>query len=198
MMDMPNTHNEGVEDLGEKSSSCPREIVSELRPAGFWIRICAYSVDNAPLMFLSYLNDISIKSIALLIVLEMIPVIYKPFMESFCGATLGKMVCRIQVVDEDGKRLSLSAAYIRYLSFLSCNVVGVVVTAMMFLTPGYERVSSWGEMMEFPWPLEPLAVVASVILLLDCGVVAFTRSKCAVHDLIAGSYCVYKQAQKHT
>ena len=118
-------------------------------------------------------------------------------MEWLCGSTLVKMVCGIQVMDKHGNRLNLSAAYVRYLTFLFAKVVEVVTTAIAFMLPEYQRVSSFSEMLEFPTPLEPLQIVAAVIVLLDCGVVAFTRSKCAVHDLIAGSYCVYKQSRKH-
>jgi len=197
-MDTPETSSEEFRDSQEEPSSYEQDIAGKLRPAGFWIRLCAILVDDAifaPIIILSYLNNISIKSLPLLIALYIPGLIYKPFMESFCGATLGKMVCGIRVMDKNGKRLNLSAAYVRYVTFLFARVVAFATTAIAFTLPEYERVSSLSEMLEFPNSLESVTVVAGVILLCDCGVVAFTRSKCAVHDLIAGSYCVHKESR---
>ena len=95
--------------------SCAEPMPGYARPAGFWIRVGASIIDSLvfiPIAALGFWNTFSLKSTALLVVLSVPGFFYKPLMEAFCGATLGKMSCGIKVTDPKGKKLSLFYAYV--------------------------------------------------------------------------------------
>lgn len=187
-----------VEDSAEYCSSCEAEIASSHKPAGFWIRVGASLIDSlvgAPLIVLYFFNLVSIKSMFLLIVIPIPGAIYKPFMESFFGATLGKMACGIRVMDELGEKLTLKAAYIRFLPFLLSKITGLIGILMTFSSTEFQRASTFIEIAEMQSPIDLIETIVVLFVLLDCVVVAFTPSKCAIHDLMAGSFCVFKHRE---
>src|SRR5687767_7279656 len=70
---------------------------------GFWLRLGALIIDTvilAPISFgVMFFNITSWKSPLLLIIFSLIAVGYKPAMERYYGATLGKMALKLRVVN---------------------------------------------------------------------------------------------------
>jgi len=166
-------------------------------PAGFWIRVLATLIDVlvlSPVGALSFINLLYVKSLLLLFVLQLPWLLYKPLMEALYGATLGKMALKIRVIDTHGNNLTLSKAYIRFLLFLAPVVVSFAALLSLFLNPGFEGASSFEEIYELTLgnPLYSLSSIAGWVVLIDVVVVAFTRRKRAIHDMMAGSFCVYR------
>jgi hypothetical protein len=119
----------------EFCSNCGEPMEGYSRPAGFWIRVGASIIDKLifiPIGILSYWNMYSLKSTAVLVLISLPKLIYKPFMESFFGSTLGKMSCKIKVIDDNGKKLSLFNAYIRFFPFLLLAGVGLAGQLILF------------------------------------------------------------------
>ncbi len=168
------------------------------RPAGFWIRAGAYIIDILifiPIMILSFWNTFSLKSTVVLILISLPGLIYKPFMESFFGATLGKMSCKIKVIDANGKKLSLFNAYIRFFPFLLSTGVNLAGQLILFSSPQFQSAKSMMELSQAQQG-SSLAVIiypVTALVLIDCIVVAFTFRKRALHDMMAESFCVYKE-----
>jgi len=173
--------------------------VSYPKPAGFWIRVVASLVDTVvfiPIVILNFVNYFSIKSIPILLLISIPGFLYKPLMESFYGATLGKMACGIKVTDENGEKLTLKAAYIRFIPMLLVATLGMTFSFMLFMLPEFKnvhKISDFAAMQAASYPtLNILSNIANLVILIDCIVVAFTKRKRAIHDFMAGSYCVYK------
>jgi len=130
----------------EFCSNCGQANESYSRPAGFWIRVGASIIDSLifiPIGILSIWNTYSLKSTVVLILSSLPGLIYKPFMESFFGATLGKMSCKIKVIDDNGKKLSLFNAYIRFFPFLLSAGVTLAGQLILFSSPKFESIKSW-------------------------------------------------------
>jgi uncharacterized RDD family membrane protein YckC len=183
---------------GAEFLSHPQPAVSYPRPAGFWIRAVARVVDNLifiPLIGLLIYNLLVIKSSLLMFLIAIPDFFYKPLMESYYGATLGKMACGIQVMDAKGQKLSLSVAYMRCIPFLISNVVTLIGALITFSSPGFSFASTLAEIarVEETNPVEHFETIINLLLLVDCIVAGFTYRKRAVHDMMAGSYCVYKE-----
>ncbi|MCD6385696.1 RDD family protein, partial [Candidatus Sumerlaeota bacterium] len=101
-----------MSDLIHTSEGASEQTIYEFRPAGFWIRVVATLVDFIvfiPVVALSF-YAISSKSLFLTLLLILPGVLYKPLMEAFYGATLGKMACGLRVVDKSGANLSVPRA----------------------------------------------------------------------------------------
>ena len=182
----------------EFCSNCGQAMENYSRPAGFWIRVGASIIDSLvflPIGILSYWNMFSLKSTAVLVLISLPKLIYKPLMESFFGATLGKMSCRIKVIGEDGNKLSLIGAYIRFFPFLLSAGVGLASQLILFSSPQFESITSWTELGQAQQGsfLVVISYPVNILVLIDCVCVAFTFRKRALHDMMAESYCVYKE-----
>ena len=178
---------------------CAEPVEGYSRPAGFWIRVGAQIVDTLvfiPIIVLSFWNTFSLKSMTLLILSSLPGLIYKPVMESFFGATLGKMACGIKVIDDNGHKLSLSAAYVRYFPFLISAGVTLAGQFILFLSPEFQTAETMMELGQAQQGnfLAPIGTVLNVLVAIECIVAAFTFRKRALHDMLAESFCVYKEA----
>jgi uncharacterized RDD family membrane protein YckC len=189
-----------ISEWVEFCPNCSEPVEGYARPAGFWIRLGAYIIDILvfiPLGILSWWNTVSLKSAALIVLVSMPQLVYKPLMESFCGATLGKMACGLRVIDGRGNRLSVPRAYVRFFLFLLWAGVGLATGLVGFSAPELQPGATRAEAAEaVPLPLVFLGAVSFIVMgfvLIDCVVAGFTPRKRALHDMLAGSFCVYKE-----
>jgi hypothetical protein len=178
--------------------NCGQAMEGYSRPAGFWIRVGASLIDFLvfiPITILSIWNTYSLKSTVALVLISLPGLIYKPFMESFFGATLGKMSCKIKVIDNDGKKLSLFSAYIRFFPFLLSTAVTLAGQLILFSSPQFQSAKSWIEISQAQQGnfLVVISYPVNILILIDCIVAAFSFRKRALHDMMAESFCVYKE-----
>ncbi len=182
----------------EFCSNCGQAMEGYSRPAGFWIRVGANIIDSLiflPIIILSVWNTYSLKSTVVLILASLPGLIYKPFMESYFGATLGKMSCKIKVIDDNGKKLSLFNAYIRFFPFLLSAGVALAGQLILFSSPEFQSATTMMEIGEAQQGsfLVVISYPVNILILIDCIAVAFTFRKRALHDMMAESFCVYKE-----
>ena len=187
------------QEWAEFCPNCGEPMEGYARPAGFWIRVGSQIVDFLvfiPLVILSYWNIFSLKSAAVLILICVPGLIYKPVMESFYGATLGKMACGIKVIDSNGKKLSLFGAYVRFFPFLISTGVNLAGQLILFSSPQFQSAQSLMELGQAQQGnfLAPVGTVVNVLIMIECIVAAFTLRKRALHDMLAESFCVYKES----
>ncbi len=181
----------------EFCSNCAEPMEGYSRPAGFWIRFGAQIIDSLiflPIGILAFWNILSLKSTALMIAISLPGLMYKPFMESFFGATLGKMACGIKVIDDDGKKLSLFGAYVRYFPFLLSTGVTLAGQLVLFSSEQFQSATSLMEIGQASQGnfLDPVAKILNLLVVIECIFAAFTFRKRALHDMLAESYCIHK------
>jgi len=116
-------------------------------------------------------------------------------MESFFGATLGKMSCKLKVIDDNGKKLSLFSAYVRYFPFLISAGIALAGQLIVFSSPQFQSAESMMEFSEAQQAnyLNLIGLIAYLLVLIECVFAAFTFRKRALHDMLAESFCVYKE-----
>ncbi|MHC4521807.1 MAG: RDD family protein, partial [Planctomycetota bacterium] len=175
--------------------SCGAAMEGYARPAGFWIRVGATIIDwlvFIPIGILSFWNLLSLKSTAVLVLISVPGFVYKPFLEAFCGATLGKMACGIKVIDDKGKKLSLFYAYVRSFPFLMSYAVGLAGQLVLFSLPAFQDATSLVELGQVQSGsfLDGVGLIINVLIGVDCVVAAFAFRKRALHDMLAESFCV--------
>lgn len=121
--------------------------------------------------------------------------LYKPLMESHYGATLGKMAMGIMVIDKDGEKLNKFRAYIRSLPNLMTAIVTVISNFYLFQSPDFANLTTSLELKTLRSQMFPISLILNIlnfINFIDVIFVAFTRNKRAIHDYMAGSFCVKK------
>jgi uncharacterized RDD family membrane protein YckC len=166
--------------------------------AGFWIRVGASLIDACvylPLVGLNMYNLYEIKSLPLQLLIILILAIYKPFMEFRYGATLGKMAVKIKVVNANFQPLTLSQAIVRYSPWLLSQIISFISTVLLYLSPSFHEVSTMAEVgalqNEVFSPF--IATTASFLVLVSCIIVAFDSRKQGLHDMLANTFCIYKE-----
>jgi uncharacterized RDD family membrane protein YckC len=144
---------------------------------------------------LNFWNLLSLQSTVVLVLINVPALLYKPLMEAFCGATLGKLACGIRVIDGKGAKLSLFYAYVRAFPFLLSTGAGLAGQVVLFSLPAFQEATSMAELGQTNsgafW--NAVGLVVNLLILVDCVVAAFTFRKRALHDMLAESYCVYKE-----
>jgi uncharacterized RDD family membrane protein YckC len=185
----------------EFCSNCGQANENYSRPAGFWIRVGASIIDSVifiPIAVLSIWNLYSLKSTAVLIIISIPGFIYKPFMESFFGATLGKMACGIKVIDDNNSKLSLFGAYVRAFPFLLSTGINLAGQLIVFSSSQYQSASSMAEigLAQQENYLKIVGLVVNIFVTIECVFAAFTFRKRALHDMLAESFCVFKEPKK--
>ena len=192
------------EELSWETEFCPgcgAETDYFMQPAGFWIRVAASLLDGVvfiPLIALTFVNLFYWQNFVIAVAIAIPGFIYKPFMESQFGATVGKMICKIRVLNDDGAKLSFGKAYVRFIpNFFSATtelIKTIILFALIDLSSGGTYLEIIQKAAQEPTfsVVNLLSNIIGLFILIDCLFVAFTERKRAIHDMMAGSYCVYK------
>ncbi|WP_371316528.1 RDD family protein [Heyndrickxia ginsengihumi] len=108
----------------------------EVRPAGFWIRLCATIIDSILITIVSaiffWVKSSRTKEI-IQTTLELLYDLIVPV--AWNGFTVGKRVCRIRIVKVDGSKITFKTVIMRYI--VGCFVytitfgLGAIVSAFM-------------------------------------------------------------------
>lgn len=167
------------------------------RPAGFWIRVAAYAIDFL-IMMVPAIAALFMKS-AMAYILLMIPVIlYKPVLEGLLGGTAGKLAIGLRVINAEGEKLGLAGGLVRNGLFI-LPVIPSMLLQLKMIEAGISPFDPEAAMtFQASHELLYLAYYAlSILLLASCVMVAFTRRKRGLHDLVADSYVIQpaKEAQ---
>lgn len=170
---------------------------SEVKWAGFWVRVGASLVDvlvYLPFIGLNFYNLYSLKNLPLQLFVDVVFLLYKPIMEYKYGATLGKMAVKIKVVSENFEQITLSQSILRNYPHWLNQLLSIGTAFLLFRHPDFQSadsLTSIGQVQkEIVSPMVSSAI--SFLAIISWLVVAFTSKKQGLHDMIAKTYCVYK------
>ena len=164
--------------------------------ASFMSRVGAHIMDTCvfiPIIFLSQYNVFSIKSLFLELLLSCTWIIYKPYMEYKYGATLGKMIMKIKVVNTQFQAIDSDQAVKRFLVFFVGYVGLGWVNYMLFTHPDFINITDYVQLGDLQQSLnaEFIINVANIPLFVSVIAVLFDRQNQGLHDQFAQTYCVY-------
>jgi uncharacterized RDD family membrane protein YckC len=170
--------------------------VIEYKYSTFWPRFWAGCIDGLIFMPLGWIHDwafphlsIPLRVIAFLIVSTAF-VIYEIWMLGRFGQTLGKMVCKVVVLDVSEGPLSFRQAALRDIFDIVLVVVGLVINIPLILDGVDISVKQNSTPIDFAIAFGALGLFAIELITM------FTNNKRrALHDYIAGSVVV-RQATK--
>jgi uncharacterized RDD family membrane protein YckC len=171
----------------------------EYQFVGFWQRVGARFVDSIIVRVVVYILGLFINSSGSMIiyaVVSVIPLLYHPVLEYKFGASLGKMLLRIKVVNYDMQNLTIANVVLRNILYVGLQLIAVGFTLFYVYSFQSEEnsiitgiVSSFSE--GISWSVfYGLAMIALVIAEIVC---MLTDSKFrALHDRIGKTYVVKK------
>lgn len=175
------------------------QFENQVRYAGFWVRFGASLIDSLvmiPIALLTFYNLLMLKSFAFYVAIAIVGALYKPLMEHYYGATLGKMAVSIKVVDSTFHRIDLPQSFLRSLPWLVQSLVGIISMYFMFYTVGFSDVTGFMDFAEFQQNVnDPVSFVSTFtsLFLLVSGIVIATNDYCqGLHDKIANTFVIHK------
>ena len=136
------------------------------------------------------------------LVVAMLSMLYKPLMEGYFGATLGKMILKLKVVQHGGEPINWSQAFIRYVPWAIAGLLNIWAAQDLLTYPGIEDISGFTEYMELmqEYQMENgfsakslVSSVAAWIPLVSALFMLGSARKQSLHDRLAETFVVHKE-----
>jgi uncharacterized RDD family membrane protein YckC len=171
--------------------------ITNVKYGGFWSRFGALFIDGlvlAPVSFgLNYLNISSWKSSLLLILITLVSIAYKPFMEYTYGATLGKMALKLKVTNLNFESANLSEILLRNIFHIVPQLLALLLTVGVYGNADFESVEGWGDYTLFMQQFSVLQYInytAGLITVVEAIMLLADDQKRTLHDRIGKTFVI--------
>lgn len=163
--------------------------------AGFGVRLGASLLDMVitiipigAFMYFGYEN----KSLMLLVVGALLGMLYKPVMEGVWGATLGKMILGITVVDSDLDIIDLNQSIKKNGIYIISSAIGIISHFWLANQDAFQESEGIMEAMQAGQgnPYGMVSGIWSLFIIVSCFAMLASSTKQTLHDRIADTYCV--------
>lgn len=159
------TYEEGLEEIPAEVSAIEGAEVEGLQYRGAWIRLAGTAIDGGliAIINLAFRSIVGAESAVAAWLVPIIGACYFVGFWAWRGQTLGKMVIGAKIVRRDGSPIGLARAILRYAGYFV-----------------YFLVMRIGDVVYLPY----IIVFAAFLI------IAFSREKRGLHDLIAGTVVI--------
>lgn len=179
----------------------------KIRYVPFWTRAGAYLLDTILLgvvaFLINYVNITNFKSFLLYLTFALLGVFYKPFLESYYGATIGKMIVKIKVTDKNFKKIDITTSILRSLILVIPVVMYIPIYYMAFNNTSLSEINGFMEfsrsvaseysMQGIIGNLSMILITADIIFLLTDS----SKTQRSLHDRIANTYVIYDKKDEN-
>ncbi|BDS12152.1 RDD family protein [Aureispira anguillae] len=166
--------------------------------ATFFQRVNAFVIDSLvfiPLNLLAEYNTFFLKNFLIVIFIALAWCVYKPVMEWKYGATLGKMVLKMRVVDDQMQGISLNQALLRFLPYFAVSLSALLSSYSLFHADGFQEVNNFTSLQDLQQePSNGGGFLLSVFFFIfSATAIFFDEKKQAMHDRFSHTYCILIQ-----
>ncbi|WP_379154841.1 RDD family protein [Paenibacillus sp. sgz5001063] len=163
---------------------------------GFWKRVLISIVDVLVLLLPAYLinkffvwaTEYYHSAIPLFIQFALLGA-FNIYMVVKYGGTPGKLLLKVRIINADGQLPSVKQALIRYSIYILNSLLAVIMSLS-----AYDNLSFFSNGGEWLPLVIGMNAFLGFVIIIDCLCVAFLKNNRAVHDLMAGTYVVDKEA----
>lgn len=169
--------------------------IRNVQYAGFGERLLAYILDFIiliiPMGILMYYGFTG-KSLVILMVGGILTMFYKPLMEGVWGATLGKMILKIQVVDSNLDQIDLGQSLLKNAIYIISGVIGLLGNIWLAGTEAFQESEGFMEAAAAGEgnPYGTINYIWLVVILISCFAMLASDLKQTLHDRLANTFCV--------
>lgn len=188
----------------ENINTMDMQLSGNIIYAGFWIRVWASIIDFMVLIPLIVLYFIILKTnnLYLTVISFSIFMLYKPVMESIFGATIGKIACKILIVDHEIMKIGIKRAFLRN-SFYLLNALFslfMIILSQQATIDGtfYDNFSDNLYLLRSETVFKIPDAVLNLLVIIDSIIIVINLKKKAFHDYIAKTICIYKIKNKES
>lgn len=170
--------------------------IRSVQYASFGLRVGATLLDFlitiiplGAMVYLGYQN----KSLMYLLLSAVIGMLYKPVMEGIWGATLGKMIVNISVVDGDLERVDLGQSFLKNALYIINSGIAILGHFWLTGTEAFQEAEGLQETMMAGQdnPYTMITYIWGGIILISCLAMLASELKQTLHDRLANTYCVH-------
>lgn len=163
--------------------------------ATFGDRVKASVIDTLifiPFIFMTIYNWTTLKYYEIDLFLNTAMILYKPIMEWHYGATIGKMIAKIKVVDLQFADITLDQSFRRFAIYFVGYGISLMASYALFQDPDFASATTLVEVgdLQAKSPLNDFSQMASFLVLVSVTFVAFDLKRQALHDRLAETYCI--------
>lgn len=168
---------------------------NQVEYATFWVRLLAVIIDGfvtLPIGLLILFNFLSLKSFPLMVLTTLLTVLYRPLMEWRYSATVGKMLLKIKVVNEDQEHIRIDQAFGRNIPWIINYTLSLISYFYLFQTADFIAMDSIFHMeaLAATSPIETANTVYFYIFLAIMVSLIYDKRKQGIHDKIAQTFVV--------
>lgn len=174
-----------------------KPTTSSLQPMGYaspGLRLLAFIIDClvfTPINVITDYNHTTWKIFPIAVLSAVIWVLYKTIMEWKFGATIGKMLTRIRVVDERMQFPSFDQAMIRFAPFFAVSLSMLLFYFELFNIPEFQDAHTPEEFIEIYATIPPQTVfIALTFFLVSVSNIFLDPKSQALHDKLSHTYCI--------
>ena len=174
--------------------------------ASFWERTGAYLLDGLIVggtsAIVNIMNIYGIKSFYVFFLISSLAILYKPYMESKYGATIGKMILKLRVTDTNFDTIDLNRSFLRSLILILPSILLIPFYYSAFENPAIMSTDGFLEFSVAITQAYPLMSIISnlsfVVLVAEIVVILTDNSKKqrSLHDRIAKTYVIHALGHK--
>ncbi|MFC4219317.1 RDD family protein [Flagellimonas marina] len=178
-------------------------MTEEIVYGKFWDRVGAYLLDTLIVglttFALNYANVLHFKSFWFYLPIAAIGILYKPYMESYYGATLGKMALNLKVTDLEFNQISFEKSLLRSLIIIVPALIYIPVYYVAFGNPAVTETEGFMDFsiaMTNAYPATRISTnLFSLVYLTDVIVLLTENGKKqrSLKDFIAKTYVIKVQ-----
>lgn len=164
-------------------------------------RVLASLIDGLillPLSVFDWFNKSDWKSQILLTTVFLVGLIYKPLLEFKYGATIGKKLMKLVVVNRDHQKVNWIEVLIRNIFDITSRIFFFGATLMTYRSEGFINVTSNQEFVNFQKTiinLNPFLIFFSLITLIEVVFILSDKQKRALHDRMGATFVIKDKSQ---
>lgn len=157
----------------------------------FLAAILDFLITIGPLFYLMYLGYTG-KSLTMLILATVLGMLYKPVMEGIWGATLGKMIVKIKMVDSDLEQIDLGQSLLKNAIYIVNSVIALLGQFWLVGTERFQESEGLLEAMAAgeQSPYGTISMIWVVVMLISVFAMLGSSYKQTLHDRLASTFCV--------
>jgi uncharacterized RDD family membrane protein YckC len=163
-------------------------------------RIGAFFIDIAvllPIIGLSFYNFITLKNLPLFLLVSLLSILYKPLLEYYYGATVGKMALKLKVVNKQNEGIELGQSFIRSLPGYLGSLLMLPVQYAMFSDSGFMDADTFMSFSVYSTEFNKnyaymnfIGPIQTIFFIIDLIVATQNNKNQSIHDMMANTYVI--------
>jgi uncharacterized RDD family membrane protein YckC len=150
-----------------------------------------YIIKIGPLGALFYFGYTE-KNLVLILASSVFGLLYQPLMEGIWGATLGKMIMKIKMVDADLDQIDISQSLLKNAIYIINSVIAILSQFWIAGTDVFQEAEGFMEAMAASEgsPYGYVSLIWGIVILVSVFMMLGSPEKQTLHDKLANTYCV--------